>query len=232
MTQLELNLSQPLKQGSLSYDLEKILRAYSLLLLFLQLQYSLSNACIGSLLKATHTFLDKIAKASVSKTLLENLAGHFPSSLHHLKSWLHFQEAKFQEYAVCPTCGWIYEGDTCMATSDAPFLCKNTQFPNHPHELRVQLCGTPPSKVVHTSHGHSQVKLLQTLCYNPISDQLARILLRFHTELNQSLDNIRGQTVLFDIDERPVYKFCLAMLEPSSCPAHRYLVLNINVDWL
>ena len=132
---------------------------------------------------------------------------------------------------MCPTCGWIYEGDTCTATSDAPFLCKNTQFPNHPHQSRVQLCGTPLSKVVHTLHGHRQVKLLQTLCYNPISDQLARILRRFHTELNQSLDNISGQTVLFDIDDGPVYKSRLAMLEPSSCPDHRYLVLNINVDW-
>ena len=86
--------------------------------------------------------------------------------------------------------------------------------------------------IARTQSSESPTRILLTLCYNPMSDQLAHILRRFHTELNQSLDNISGQTVLFDIDDGPVYKSRLAMLEPSSCPDYKHLVLNINVDWL
>ena len=219
------------KQNGLPYDAERTLRAYSLFLLFLQFQYSLSNGCIDALLKATHAFIQNIAKASVDNTLLVSLAQYFPSSLRRLKSGLQFPEAKFQEYAVCPTCGWIYNADTCRESHDTPFLCNNTQFPNHPHQSRAQLCGTPLSKVVHTRNGRNEVKLVQTLCYNPISDQLARILQRFNTELNQSFDDIHDQTVLFDIDDGPVYKSRLAMLNSRKCLDQICLVLNVNVDW-
>ena len=39
----------------------------------------------------------------------------------------------------------------------------------------AQLCSTLLSKVVHTRNGCNEVKLVQALCYNPISDQLTCI---------------------------------------------------------
>ena len=82
---------------------------------------------------------------------------------------------------VLPVAGYTIL--TCRASHDTPFLCNNTQFPDHRHQSRAQLCGAPLSKVVHTRNGRNEVKLVQTLCYNPISDQLARILQRFNTEV-------------------------------------------------
>ena len=70
------------------------------------------------------------------------------------------------------------------------------------------------------------MKLVQTL--NDISDQLARILQRFNTEFNQSFDDIYDETVLFDIDDGPVYKSQLAMLNSRNCLDQVCLVLNVN----
>ena len=127
---------------------------------------------------------------------------------------------------VLPVAGYTIL--TCRASHDTPFLCNNTQFPDHPHQSRAQLCGALLSKVVHTCNGRNEVKLVQTLCYNGISDQLGRILQRFNTELNQSFDDIHDQTVLFDIDDGPVYKSQLAMLNSRNCLDQVCLVLNVN----
>ena len=91
----------------LPYDLERVMRAYTLFIMFLQLQHSLSNSCINALLQATHAFLDQIA-SPLKDERLTTLAATFPRTLYRLKSWLHISEAAFHEYALCPTCGWTY----------------------------------------------------------------------------------------------------------------------------
>ena len=207
------------------------MRAFTLCILYLQFQHSLSNTCIDSFLKATHTFLEKIAKETTNEPSLTNLAAAFPRSLYRLKSWLHVFNSRFQEYAVCPTCGWIYEGDTCKRSSDTPFLCTNTQFPNHPQQSRIQQCGTPLTTVSYTT-ARPRVKLLRTLCYNPIMDQLAHLLRRFDTELDSSpLAGASNYDSLFDYQDGPVHRSRLAMLHSDNHSATKHLVLNLNIDW-
>lgn len=209
------------------------MRAYTLCILFLQFQHSLSDTCIDSFLKATHTFLEMIAKVSTSDSSLTNIATAFPRSLYRLKSWLHVPKSTFQEYALCPTCGWVYEGDTCKRSHDAPFLCTNTQFPNHPQESWTQQCKTPLTRISRTSvRPQMRVKLLQTLCYNPITDQLANLLRRFDKELDpRPIAEVSGATHLFDVQDGPVHRSRLAMLRSGSHPEEKHLVLNINIDW-
>ena len=73
------------------------MRASTLSILYLQFQHSLSNTCIDSFLKATHTFLEKIAKETTNEPSLTNLAAAFPRSLYRLKSWLHVFNSRFQD---------------------------------------------------------------------------------------------------------------------------------------
>ena len=211
------------------------MRAYTLSILFLQFQHSLSNTCIDSFLKATHTFLEMTAKVASheSNSSLMNIASTFPRSLYRLKSLLNVPKSSFQEYAVCPTCGWVYKGDTCKRSHDAPFLCTNTPFPNHPHESRVQQCRTPLTRISPSStRPKKQVKLLRTLCYKPIADQLENILRRFHNELDcRPLTDASGATPLFDVQDGPVHQSRLKMLGSSCHPEEKHIVLNINVDW-
>ena len=179
----------------------------TLCILFLQFQHSLSNTCIDSLLKATHTFLEMIVRVSTSDSSLTNIASAFPRSLYRLKSWFHVPKLTFLEYAVCPTCGWVYEGDTCKRLHDAPFFCTNTQFPNHPHESWTQQCRTPLTRISLTSvRPRTRVKLLQTLCYNPIADQLANLLRWFDKELDaRPLADVSSDAPLFDVQDSQVH---------------------------
>lgn len=215
--------------NSLPYDLERVMRAYTLLILFLQFQHSLSNSCIRSLLQATHTFLGQIANV-VKDERLTTLAATFPSTLYRLKSWLHIPEATFQEYVVCPTCGWTYKGETCKRSRDTPFLCTNTVFPNHPQQSRIQQCQTPLTKVERTSDG-VRVNLLNRLCYNPIAAQLAHILHRFETEITQTSVEVHNDTLLFDIEDGPTHRSRLALLSTNDDSHEKRLVINVNVDW-
>ena len=97
--------------------------------------HRVSNAALNTLLKFLAHFV--------------RLFGGTISNAHHFL-WKTNHDA-FIMYVVCPKCVSIYEYYDCIVVSEGrkkSKYCRHIGYPNHPHPLRRQECGTKLLKTV------------------------------------------------------------------------------------
>jgi len=72
---------------------------------------------------------------------LTELAANFPRTPYSLKKKLDIK-SDLTQFCVCPTCHTLYKEKDC------PCKCDHVEFPDHPHALYEQKCGTDLMKTI------------------------------------------------------------------------------------
>ena len=201
-------------------------------LLMWQSVYRVSNAALNTLLKFLVHFVRLFGQAFTTGD--ESIPCTISNAHNFL--WKTNHDA-FIMYVVCPKCDSIYEYDDCIVFSEGRKKSKNCRhiaYPNHPHPLRRQECGTKLLKTVKSGRSYKLVSIKE-YPYQPLHKSFSYLAKKdgFLNNCEHWRDRMSSmpQSYLGDIYDGRVWR------EFTSSSAGEFLVspqcylLTLNVDW-
>ena len=149
-----------------------LLYSVSYFLLFFQLCYKLSDRAMKHILSLILSLLYWIPTFIIGNNSanLTALTTSFPRTLYALKKNLDIK-SDLTRYCVCPTCHTLYKEKDC------PHKCHHIEFPDHPHAVYRQKCGTDLMKSIKVEKNYKLVPR-KIYVYNSISSTLQKLMSR------------------------------------------------------
>jgi len=91
-----------------------------------------------------------LSNNALNNVTLTELTTNFPRMLYSLKKKLDIK-SDLTQFCVCPTCHTLYKEKDC------PNKCNHVEFPDHPHALYQQKCGTDLMKTIRVEKNYKLV---------------------------------------------------------------------------
>ena len=200
-------------------------------------RYNIPLCALQALLKLIRISFVLLSTLSSSfPSVIHSFLSFFPSSMYTFKRFIKVNENDFVKFVVCPSCHSLYNFEECFdtyGTRKKPKLCSFIAFPEHPHRLRRQMCGSRLIAEVILKSGKVQYYPRKYYCYKPISESLASLVKCANFLNNCELWRLRKRVhnTFCDIYDGKIWEdFQYINGTPFLATPHN-LALMLNIDW-
>ena len=159
----------------------RFIRAIVIFLLSWQFRFGVPDTGMAALLMFMYHILFYISKITKSP-IVQQLATTMPRSVAAAQRAIGAHEDSASSYVVCTKCHLIYNHQDCYQDirggKQAAKVCQHISFPNHPHSLQRNVCGTNLLASIRGRNGLIHLQPITIYAYQSIIDSLRRLFRR------------------------------------------------------
>ena len=213
---------------------------FAVFLLTMKRVYSLSEACLKSILLLSVILVKIFGTAfKVDPTDLQTFLDVFPKSERSLRNiaGIQIKDQNFKQLICCPKCfkmfNELHTWTIYSHSQPADFLCNHIEYPRHPHASRRKKCAAKLMKQVHTGYS-AFLRPLKVYPYRSICRSLTDLLMRPNMLklCNEwPLRTSKDPSVMMDVYDGQMWKDCLNVNDRPFLSHPNNLALSLNVDW-